>query len=834
MRELFTNRKSYYITVMILCGVNLFNYAASTDTDQTTDEPLEQIEYEDEPTDQHPVENRTIRNIIIEGCTLISDQAIRDRVLYKEDELFDPLQASKVVRNLYSMQSFKNITIEAEPVEPNMIDLYVIVEEKPILKDVEFIGNTKITEKEIAKKIDFKDIKTVDEAELKKYAKIIRRMYLDKGYFLTTIDAKLKLDGNYATAVFDIKEGRKSYIQQIKFVGNNKISGKELRNAIFSKEDWILGFIDGSGSYHPDRLDADKHYIEQYYQNNGYLNAKVIDVSTWLDPKNSKVTITFDIEEGEQYTIKEVHVSGNGIIKDEFLQENIPLKAGDIYSREKMVEAMKALEQLWSDMGYMYSHVEPSLQPDEDTKTITIAFNTELGAPVYLNKITIRGNKKTRDKIIRRQLRLHEGGLITTQAMEVSKNRVQSLGYFVQKDGVNWKTTRISENLADLDLIVQEDKTGNANMKLSFGGTDDIKSAIAGVAVEANVSDSNLFGKGIQFSLVARGSVTEQDILFNLTQPWMFDRPIFGALDVSHKRIGYDQLHFTQPVNELRTSGSGTLGFATGWRQFPFFNDTFVRITAGVDKVRYQNPAFASPNLQPEAQIQYQGILDKLFSPGSFGWLTLQMGQDKKNHPMHPSNGYTWLLRAQMAFPGFNANIGFTKIDLDANWFTPLIGYYDLVFRLHGYMGFAMPFKHRFIPYRDLYHIGGPSSVRGFLYGQVGPQFTQNRNNADRLMDSIGGKKALFINAELIFPITPDLTMKGLVFYDGGTGWDNPYVHCVSPAYIRNNSFNYRHAVGFGIRILQPMPIRVDWGYKLDPRKGETGHEVHFSMSYDW
>ncbi len=804
------------------------------DDSEPSDKEVEKEEEEKAVTPLQPHE-RTIRSVTIEGNKLVSSQAIRDRVSYQEGEIFNPLHSSKVIRNLYNnLKRFKNITIEAELIEPDQIDLYIVVEEKPILKDVVFKGNTKVTEKEIAKKIDFKEIPTIDEAELKKYAKTIRRIYVDKGYFLATVEPHLELDGDYATAIFDFKEGKKSYIRQIKLSGNKKISGKKLRSVIFSKEDWVLGFMDGSGSYHPDRLDADKHFIEQFYQNNGYLNAKVTKVDTWLDPKTSKVVVSFDIEEGEQYTIKEVHVSGNGIIDDNYLQERIPLKAGEIYSREKMVDAMKGLEYLWSDMGYMYSHIEPSLQPDDETKTITIAFNTELGSPVYLNKITIRGNKKTRDKVIRRQLRLEEGGLITNQAMEVSKNRVQALGYFDQKEGVNWKTTRVSEDLADLDLIVKEAKTGNAHVKLGFGGVDNMNSPADGVSLEGNISDSNLFGTGVQFNLIARLARGEQDLLFNLTQPWLFDRPIFGAIDASHKRISYDQLHFAQVVNEWRSNGSGTIGFATGWRRFPFFNDTFVRVTAGVDKVRYERPPLASTSLPPLARTQYQTMLNKLFDPGSFGWVTIQIGQDKKNHPMHPSRGHTWLFRTQFAIPGFNADIGFTKIDLDANWFTPLIGEYDLVFRLHTYMGFAIPFKNRVIPYRDLYHIGGPASIRGFLYGQVGPQFTIARNNIDRVSDSIGGKKALFFNAELIFPITPDMTMKGIVFYDGGTGWDNPYSKDISPQFLRNNTFDYRHSVGFGIRILQPMPIRVDWGYKIDPRKGESGHEVHFSMSYDW
>ncbi|MCK5632367.1 BamA/TamA family outer membrane protein, partial [bacterium] len=147
--------------------------------------------------------------------------------------------------------------------------------------------------------------------------------------------------------------------------------------------------------------------------------------------------------------------------------------------------------------------------------------------------------------------------------------------------------------------------------------------------------------------------------------------------------------------------------------------------------------------------------------------------------------------------------------------------------RLHAYFGLLSKFKGKTVPYRELFHIGGPSSVRGFLFGEVGPQF---------LGDSIGGNKAFFVNVELAFPITPDFNMKGVVFYDGGSGWDNPYSCSISKELVTHNSFNFRHSVGVGIRLLNPMPIRIDWGFKLDRNKKlkETASEVHFSMTYDF
>jgi outer membrane protein insertion porin family len=208
------------------------------------------------------------------------------------------------------------------------------------------------------------------------------------------------------------------------------------------------------------------------------------------------------------------------------------------------------------------------------------------------------------------------------------------------------------------------------------------------------------------------------------------------------------------------------------------------------------------------------------------------MEQDTRNHPVHTMWGHKWRFTTKFAIPTFGDDLGYYKIELDASWFTPLIAEYDLVLKLHGYFGICNPFKNRSVPFGDLFHIGGQSSVRGFLFGQIGPQF---------LGDTIGGSKAFFWNAELIVPITADMNMKAVVFYDGGTGFDNPYVTTADKAFVTGNRFDYRHAVGIGLRVLQPMPINVDWGFKIDPRKNkffpnrsEAASEIHFGMSYDW
>jgi outer membrane protein insertion porin family len=826
--------------------------AATMPSAQSNNSPSTQQDDSDAQEDDEKEEEtipRSIAAIIVAGNVLVPTEAILDRLPYTKGEIFDPTKTRRLIHNLYfELNRLHNIAVYAENIGADKVNLHIVVEEKTPLKEVIFKNNKQLTSKDIRDKINFAEIPAVDEQELKRYALAIQKLYKDKGFHKTDIATELIIDEHgKATAVFTITEYKKALVKQIKFTGNANVSSKELKNNLFTREDWLLSFMDKAGTYQVDRLEGDKHIIEQTYQNKGYINAKVVDVQTQINEHNQGVTLTYDILEGDRYTIASVKAPGNEILADDYLVSILPAKVGDFYSRENIVESIKTLEFIWGDLGYAYAHIEPSIQPDEETKTVSISFHSDIGKPVFLNKITIKGNKKTRDKIIRRKISLEEGGLLTTRQMEASKNRIEGLGYFGQRDGVNWKMTRLSEDTADLDLLVKEVKTGSAHVQLGFGGrAATLQSPSDGVSVEGTIADTNLFGSGVRMNLTGRIGADEKTLVFNLTQPWLFDRPIYGSMDIYHKRLTYEELMLTRPVNEKHTGGALTSGFVSGWRR-PFLNETFIRLGISLDDIRYENQStnnplgvprayihgLETPLLSLEAEHYYNIILAKEFDPGAYVSLMLHMGKDAKNHPMHPTQGYSWLARSQLSLAALESNLGFYKFDLDANWFTPIIGDYDLILRVHGYVGVVAPFKNRIAPYRELFHIGGPASVRGFIYGQIGPAFSVIRNG-QQINDSIGGTKAMFISTELIFPVTNDFSIKGVVFYDGGAGWDNPYVGFVPGKFIRNNTFHYRHSVGVGIRLLNPMPIKVDWGFKLDPRKGELGSEVHFNMSYDW
>jgi outer membrane protein insertion porin family len=503
--------------MLLFAGITYTNDVSQDDSTQDAQELLSYDESSDEQEDNTVSDSpRRIKNIIVKGNHFTSTDAILSYIPYKSGEMFDPRKTRSLIRNLYyGLKKFRTINVMGERIGDDLINLHIIVEEKVPVKEIRFLENKHVSEKEIAKKIDLEKITAIDPEELKIIANKIKEIYLEKGYHETDIETNIAIDDeNRATATFIIHEGSAAIVKQIRFTGNKSISSKELRAVALTKEDWLLSFLDKAGNFHPDRLEGDKHFIEQFYQNHGFLHAKVIDIIVDINPDNQNIILTFEIEEGDRYTIDKISAPGNDLVSEAYLLSMLPIRPGFYYSRDGIVNSIKRLELLWGDYGYIFAHIEPSVQPNEDDKTVAISFFSDLGDQVYLNRINIRGNKKTRDKIIRRKILLEEGELLTQNKMNLSKRNVASLGYFDPREGVNWKIRRLSKEEADLDLIVKETKTGHLGAQLGFGGAGaDLGSPLSGISLKGELSDTNLFGSGVHLNLSTTYSKDETTAL---------------------------------------------------------------------------------------------------------------------------------------------------------------------------------------------------------------------------------------------------------------------------------------------------------------------------------
>ncbi len=813
-------RNLIVLCVIILTPLVGQDFVLSPDFETSGQQPQFQLP----PLTAH--QEQIITSITIQGNYLISKDTIISKVPYKVGDTFRAYKSAEMIQLLFDLGYFKNIQLFIEERSESEVDLIIIVDEKKRLEKVILEKNKHLSYEEIEKKLKISEIATIDEQALENLAFQIEKLYSEKDYHNIVMQKRLEdIDEHTVRAYITIDEGKKTHVKRVFFQGNNAISESALRALTFTREDWLLGFLDKAGSYQKEALDFDKYTIENFYQSNGFLAANVTDIITEkdTDPKSNDVFVTFVIDEGDLYRVSSVKAQGNEIFSQEELLRVIPIQPGDLYSKEKIRNAMETLRLLWGEKGYIYAEIEPSVVPNLEDKTVEIEFFSSLGDQVFVNRINIQGNKKTRDYVLRRLIRFNEGELLTSSKLEFAKNAAESTGYFDPKNGVNWKIVRLDEDKADVNLLLKERPTGRLNAQIGFGGSDtNIQSPETSFNIGVNLADINALGTGISYNFSLNYSKQDSSFNFDLFSPWIFNRPIGIGSNIVLRKMTYDDFRqVSQKPTESIFGGSAILRFL-----IPQLNYTNAQIETGGQSIRYNQIQSAIIGGGAAANQVFQNVLDNLFVSGNLVWLNMSLTQDFRNNPVFPSRGYQWLASTRFGIPHQKNDFGFVKLEVDGQWLTPLINEYDLILKLHGFLGLTHIFAGYTVPYKELFHIGGPATVRGFEFGQIGPQIFGN---------SLGGKKAFVVNAELLFPVTADQSIKGVLFYDGGAGWDTPNPLIAEP-YLINNNFDFRHAIGFGIRVTQPTPVRVDVGFKLDRRKrsGEPASRIHFGMNQEF
>lgn len=790
---------------------------------------------------------RLVRNIIVKNNKLVSQESIIVRLPFKPGKPFKPTQSSLAIKNVFALGYFRQVKMYVDLVDDEQIDVCIVVTEKPRVTDVIMKGMKHLGEKDLKKETGLDKIQTVNEEELKNFAAKIKRYYAKKNYHFATIETNLEVtDEQHVIAHFDIKEGQKTFVHRIAFKGNKSVSSKKLKRIIYTREVWPLSPMDSSGSYQADMIEADKQMIEDGYKSSGFVHAKVTEAEVIFDEVTNGYDVTYTIHEGDVYHIKEVNIQGNDTLSSEVLKASIPLQPGQRYSVEKLRSSIERLRLLWGEYGYLFADIEPSIDVNEEDKTVTVSFSFDLKEKVYLNRLTIKGNKKARDKIIRRQILIDEGDLITNKKMDQSKDRVKLMGYFDEREGVNWKTTRIDDTHADLDLMLKEVKTGKFSAQISYGGmAKGGTTPTKGLVGSAVISDKNLWGSAIAASLLAEVAERQQSITASIMDPWLFDKPVRGNVNVYARHSEYTEgISYTlNPPQEYVIGGFFGAGYIA-----KLFGESILEAQIGFETITFDPAVQAAQRLTSAEQQFYQIILDRTFQSGDQYWARWSISQDLRNGLVFATNGYQWNWYGQLAFPLTPTGFNFFKTELDATWYTPLIGENSLVLCLHGHLGFIQPLNGKNAPWKSLFHIGGPGTIRGYTWGQIGPTWQG---------DSMGATKAFYVNVEFIVPLTPDLTTRAVMFYDGGAGWDMPYKDDIRASinaanilsassssdqrfyfdeHLNNDEFFYRHSFGVGIRMLNPTPLQVDFGIKLNPSKifKHKLTELHLSMTHEF
>ncbi|MCF7799386.1 outer membrane protein assembly factor BamA [Candidatus Babeliales bacterium] len=772
---------------------------------------------------------KIINTIAVSGNKHIKDQVILNRLPYKIGQPFDKTKSNIAINNVYSLGFFRQIILEKEITSDNKINLFITVEEKKLLENLEFTGNKAIRTKKIKEDLKLEKLPTIDEEGLQKICNGIKKIYSEENYHNTKITTEVipnKENPEKAKALFTIQDGPKSKIKRVFFKGNDHIESRKLSEIISSRENWILSFLDSAGQYNPDDLEMDKHRIEYFYKDHGYIMATVADAEVEFSKDQTDILITFHIKEGDLFTIKKINISSDEEFKEQELLKNITLEEDKPYSQSKLIETINNLKSLYGQKGYIYADIYPQIKPDEQTNQVEIDFYAEKGKKLRVNRINVTGNIVTRDNVIRRQIDLKEGEIITSKKLNESKSNVEYLSFF-ERDGVNWKIHRLTDDTADLEMNVKESKTGSLQVGINYGS--DPQNPRPSLKGNINLEKKNLFGYGWDTGFMIQANRHSlQKLQAHFFDPSIFDSTVSGNINFYRRWAEYEQWsNVNATPKEISTGGNIAFGF-----QLPAIDKKLqLLLEFGVEDISFKRKIYATT----QQQI-LQPIIDRTFQEGTLSYLGLDLVKDTRNHQIYPNKGYKLMFNTKTAFPFINQQYSFFKTELDASWYNALIGEDSLVLVLHGKTGAVTSLggtikkndQKKIIPYKELFHMGGQNTVRGFVWGSIGPAWITG--------DPLGAKYAVQFNAELVFPLIPDYSMKGHFFYDAGAGWDTPKYTGSEKQYLKRDKFDLRHSVGFGLNLTKPMPAKIDWGYKLDRKKsaGESPSEFHLSMNYAW
>ncbi|MFC1889733.1 outer membrane protein assembly factor BamA [Thermodesulfobacteriota bacterium] len=685
---------------------------------------------------------------------------------------------------------FSNVQVDARTVEGG-VALTLIVTEHPMIREIEVKGCDEIKEEEIREFLDLEARQFLDMREVKKNAELIRTLYTNKGFFSADVRYEIEEEpkNNQVIVTFRITENKEIRIRKITFIGNRVFDEKALKKQIETKEKGIFSFISKAGEYKEALLESDIARLTVHYLNNGYLNIDISDPEVMLTDRGIYVAIL--VHEGDQYSVGDVKIENADPEAIEALSKKMGVAIGDIFSREKLQNDMTLLTEHYSEQGYAFAEVKPRFHLNDEEDLVNLVLDLDRGERVRIEEISISGNTRTRDKVVRRELVITEGDLYSDSGLKRSRGEVYRLGFFEKVD-FNIERGSAPDKIR-LNIDIEEGQTGSINGGVGFSSMDKF-------IVQGSVAQKNLFGLGQELSLSVQWGGTQKNFSLSFTEPWLFDIPLSAGIDLYRTERNYTDFS--------RDSLGGTLRFG-----YPIYkNKVFLYMALKHERTNVSDVSYYS-NIYSDFD-QNKSITN------SVTWTVVY---NTLNHRFDPSSGFLNRVSLEYADRFLSGENAFIKLNTDSRLYIPL--YKGIVFYLRGRLGHAQGIRDRKLPLFERYFVGGIYSVRGFDTFDLGPRapYTGHTLIWDN-SQHVGGNKQIIFNGELIFPIVPSVKLKGFLFFDAGN------------AYHEDEDLSFqeiRMSYGFGFKWQSPMgPLILAVGYPIDRKPGEDPSEIQFSIGY--
>ncbi|MCT7296910.1 outer membrane protein assembly factor BamA [Ralstonia sp. CHL-2022] len=737
----------------------------------------------------HAVEPFVVKDIRVEGVQRVEPGTVFGYLPVKVGETFTDEKGAESIRALYNTGFFKDVQIRSEG---NV--LVVRVEERPAISQLEFIGF-----KEFDKEALRRTLRGVGVAEARYYDKSlidraeqeIKRQYVSRGYYAAEVTTTVTpVDANRVSITFTVDEGPTAKIRQINIVGNKAFKEGDLRDEMqLSTPNW-LSWYTKNDLYSKQKLTADLEALRSFYLDRGYLEFAIESTQVSITPDKKDIYLTLNIHEGEQYKVSDIKLTGELLGKQAEMEKLIKLKQGDVFSSAKLSSTTKSITDLLGTYGYAFATINPQPQINQKDRTVALTLVVDPGRRVYVRRVNVVGNSKTRDEVVRREMRQMEASWFDGEKLQLSQNRVNRTGYFTDAN-ITTEDVPGTTDQVDVNVNVTEKPTGQINLGVGFSSTDKL-------VLSAGIRQDNVFGSGTSLGLDVNTSKSNRTIAVTQFDPYFTVDGISRSTELYYRT--YRPLYYTgdQDYRVVQQGGNVKFGVPFSETDTVFFGIGYERTTIDVTTntpLAYQN------------YVAKNGRITNNF-PITIGW-----SKDQRDSALVPTRGRYQQANLEFGIPG--GDLQYFRAYYQHQYFYPLSKSFTMAFNNeigygHGYGGKDFPvFKN--------YYAGGIGSVRGYETSTLGPR--------DANGVAIGGASKFVGNVEFIFPLPGsgvDRTVRLFTFFDYGNVFAEGQPYKLG---------DMRYSTGFGLSWLSPIgPLKISMGFPIKRKTEDQTQRFQFQI----
>jgi outer membrane protein insertion porin family len=740
-----------------------------------------------------------ISDIRVEGLQRTEAGTVFNYLPMQVGDVMSDEKAAQAIKSLYSTGFFKDVRIE------NDGDVLVVtVQERPSISQIDFSGNKSFPTdkvKEGLKQIGIAEGQIFDKAQLDRAEQEIKRQYLSQGKYSAEVKATASpLERNRVAIRFEITEGPAAKIRDINIVGNHLYTTEDLRaNFLLTTPNW-MSWWNKDDQYSKQKLTADLESLRSFYMNQGYLEFSIDSTQVSISPDKRDVYITVNITEGEKYNISKTKLAGDMLLPEEDLRKLVNIQDGDVFNRQKVTDASKNINDKLGEEGYAFANVNAVPEINKLEHTVAFTFFIDPGRKVYVRRINIQGNTRTRDSVVRREMRQLESAWYAGDKIKRSKERIQRLNFF---DSVELETPSVPgiNDQVDMSVTVAEKATGSVQFGAGLSSSD-------GVVLGFNVNQPNFLGTGNRVALQVNTSSYNTVYSLSYTDPYFTPDGISRGFDIYRRDVDTSASSSTASLN-VGTYSSKSYGVGMRFGM-PMSEMDFISAGLTLD--------MTSVNLSADSPIQYLKYCENNSGCSSnsivanLGWT-----YDSRDNILFPRRGVLQRLSGDLSVPGLD--LQYYKVSYQHSIYQELGK--DFTLLVNGEAGYANSYGGKNYPFFKNFYAGGVNSVRGYLNSSLGPRDVNPSTGSDF---AIGGTKRLVGNLELFMPVpfAQSNQFRLSAFLDGGGiyGKDDPI-----------NSEYLRFSTGVGVTWVSPFgPLKLVLAKPLNEKQGDDTQMLQFQF----